>query len=140
MPPEDPRPPLLKLGIALLVVHELVVIALCALSGAVGAILLLMGAASDPGEEAAPFLLLAAGMGGLLLLLLVGCAVLSLVVCALAWRGSATWLKALIGVALLNCIVVVPNPLGILAAVFCVLGGLDALGRPREPVAEPEPD
>ncbi len=126
MPEETPRPALLKLGIGLLAAHEVVVVALCALAGAIGTLALFLGA-TGLDLQAGGIALVLVVLGGLLLVGLMACALFSLAVCVLAWRGSRRWVQVLIGVALLNCVVVLPNPLGILAAVFCVLGGLEHL-------------
>ena len=94
----------------------------------------------------AAVLVFLAGVAAIVLVVLVGLAMLSLAVCALAWRGGRGWLRALIGVAVVHCVVLVPNPLGILASILCVLGGLEALEQPIEedehdaPVAAAEAD
>lgn len=122
MPPEE-RPLLLRLGIGLLAVHEVLVIGLAALVGVIAGTLVLMGAG---GLEPAVLL----GVGAVVacfVTLIVGVATFSLVVCFLAWRGSRVWVQVLLGVAIVNCVLVAPNPVGILAAVFCVLGGIDHL-------------
>jgi hypothetical protein len=120
----DSRPPLLRLGIALLVANEVLLIGACAIGGVLGSIAILLGSG----------LVVAIGALAAFVLATVACfAVLSLGVCAMAWRGSRAWVGGLVVVALVNCIVLIPNPLGILAAVFCVLGALEFLEKDATP-------
>lgn len=125
--PVGPRPPLLLLGIGLLALNQLLLVCLCSVAGAVGSVALLFAAQDLEGDRDAVALVVAAALGGGVLLLLLGFAVLSLGVCALAWRGGRGAVKALIAVALVGCVAPLPNPLGILASVLAVLGGLQHL-------------
>ncbi len=146
--PSDPaRPTIFKLGVGLLVIHELIVIGLCSFGGVIGAFGILFGSLQSPDSDDIGLMVLFGSLVAFLLMLGVGIACCSLVVCFLAWSGSRVWLQALIVIALINCVVVVPNPLGILAAVLCVLGSLQYLestaGEPEvatEPTTESEPE
>ena len=126
------RPTLFKIGVGLLVVHELIVLGLCALGGVVGALAILFGSLSDGASDGITAMVLLGGVAALLLMLGVFLAIASLAVCAMAWNGSRVWLQTLIGVALINCVLVAPNPLGVLAAVLCVLGALEFLQQQRD--------
>jgi len=146
---DDPRPTTFKLGVGLLVIHELIVIGLCAFGGLIGAFGILYGSLSAPVSGDIGLMVLFGSMIAFLLILGVGVACTTLVVCLLAWNGSRVWLQALIGMALINCVVVVPNPLGILAGVLCVLGSLQYLESTADEreaesasasIAEPEPE
>jgi hypothetical protein len=125
----DPRPPILKLGIALLAVNDILVLGLCALGGVLGSLAIVLGGLErdDPSDGRIALVALLGAVAAFVLVVVAGFAVLSLGVCAMAWRGSRPWVAGLVGVALLNCIVVLPNPLAIVAAVLCILGGLEFL-------------
>ena len=127
MTPTDSRPPLLKLGIALLAVNEMLVIGACGIGGVLGSMAILLGSVQPESPDDIAWLVVIGALVAFVLAMIAMFAILSLGVCAMAWRGSRPWVAGLIGVALVNCIVVVPNPVGILAAVFCVLGALEFL-------------
>jgi len=134
---DDPRPPIFKLGVGLLVIHDLIVIGLCAFGGVLGAFGILFGSIRMPESGGIGVMLLFGSLIALFLMLGVGLACLSLAVCFMAWSGTRVWLQALIGVALLNCVVVLPNPIGILAGVLCVLGSLQYMENMEcEPASE----
>ncbi len=103
--PESPAR-LLKMGIALLVIHELLVVSFYAVG-----VLCSMATAPAPGQREI---------------------------------GEANVIGAVIAVGGLagtaNGIALVPNPIGILAAVLCVIGGLEHLDkeRRREMISETE--
>lgn len=133
MSPSPERPLLFKLGVALLVANSVLVVGICAMGGLLGSLAVLLGSVrtDSPGEVTSVVL-----VGALFAFVLgtIACfSMLSLGVCAMAWRGSRPWVAGLVGVALVQCIVLIPNPLGILAAVFSVLGALEVLDSGRSP-------
>jgi hypothetical protein len=132
------RPTLFKIGVGLLVLHELLVLGLCALGGVVGALAILFGSLTEAAENGLTVVVLIGGVVAIMLMVGVLLAVGSLTVCAMAWNGSRVWLQALIGVALINCVVVAPNPLGVLAAVLCVLGSLEFMKQQTDAVESKE--
>lgn len=130
VPTEAPavdRPPLFKLGIVLLVVHELIAIGLFAVGGVVGAFAILFGSLRVVESASAPVVILVGAAIVFALTLGLALAISTIGVCVMAWRGARVWVQALIALALINCVVMAPNPLGILAAVLCVIGSLQVL-------------
>ena len=137
---DDPRPPIFKLGVGLLVIHDLIVIGLCAFGGALGAFGILFGSLNTPESGGIGVMLLFGSLIALFLMLGVGLAFISIAVCFMAWSGSRIWLQALIVIALLNCVVVLPNPIGILAGVLSVLGSLQYMENMERDSAAQSPD
>lgn len=137
MSPHDARPSLLKVGICLLALHDVLVLAFSVFAALVGTVLFVIGSwgAGEP-----TLIVLVAAVAAAVLAAVVTLAGLSLGVCAMAWRGARAWVGGLILVALLNCIVIVPNPLSVLAAVLCVVGGLQRLDEePEAAMIQDEP-
>ena len=127
----DDRPPLLKLGIVLLAVNAVFVIGLCAVGGILGSMAVVLSAtdSSSSGPSELGTMAVVGAVVALVLFVVASFSVLSLGVCAMAWRGSRPWIAGLVATALLNCIVLVPNPLGIVAAVLSILGALEFLEK-----------